>query len=109
MPDVLVALVAATNDDLARLLHVLAGDACDLLRHGGGEEQHVSVLGHFGQDGVDAVREAHVKHLVGLVEDYVADTAEIYRLSVQQVEQSAGRGHDHVYTFPQRLDLALNA
>ena len=109
VPDVLVALVAATDDDLARLLHVLAGDACDLLRHGGGEEQHVSVLGHFGQDGVDAVREAHVEHLVGLVEDYVADAAEVYRLSVQQVEQSSGRGHDHVHAFPQRLDLALNA
>ena len=107
--DVLVSFVLVADHDLLRILHVLLRDVGDLFRHGGREEQHVAVLRHFGEDGVDAVGEPHVQHLVRLVHDDVLHQAEVYRLAVHQVQEASRSGYDHVHATLQRLDLALDA
>ena len=104
-----IAFVLVADHDLLRILHVLLRDVGDLFRHGGREEQHVAVLRHFGEDGVDAVGEPHVQHLVRLVHDDVLHQAEVYRLAVHQVQEASRSGYDHVHATLQRLDLALDA
>ena len=55
--------------DPDRVLQVAAGDALDARRHRRGEQHGLPRLGDGGEDGVQLVGEAHVEHLVGLVED----------------------------------------
>jgi len=44
-------------------------DPVDAARQGGGEQHRLPVLRRGGQDRVEVLGEAHVEHLVGLVED----------------------------------------
>ncbi|CCX77823.1 putative uncharacterized protein [Parabacteroides johnsonii CAG:246] len=107
--DILIALVLVADHDFLRILHVPLRDGSNLLRHGGREEQHVAVFRHFGEDGVDAVGEAHVEHLIRLVHDDILYQAEVHRLAVHQVQEASRSGHYHVHTTFQRLNLALDA
>ena len=107
--DILVSLVLHADHDLFRITHVFLRDRSDLFRHRRGEEQHVACLRHRRQDLVDAVGEAHVEHLVRLVEDHVFHRTQIDRLTVHQVDQSSRCSHHHMHTPLQGLDLALDA
>ena len=109
MADVLIPFVFASDDDFFRVTHVFFRDPRNLLRHGGREEQHVTPLGYFGQNGVDAFGKPHVEHLVSLGEDDVLNLLQVYRPPVHQVEQASGRSHDHVYPFFECFDLAVDA
>ena len=90
-------------------MHVGAGNLLDFARHGGREEQHLALLGHLGEDGVDTVEESHVEHLVGLVHDDGRNVVEPHGFPLEQVEQAARRGHDDVYPLLQGAYLALDA
>ena len=57
---------------------------------------------------VDVVGEAHVEHLVGLVEDHRADRAEMQRAAADVVERPARRGDDDVHAAIERLQLAVD-
>ena len=54
------------------------------------------VAGRHPDDPVDDGLEAHVEHAVGLVEDEQLDLVERDGAAVDQVEQAAGRGDEHV-------------
>ena len=80
------AFVLASDGDFLGIVQVVLRDAGYLGAHGGGEEQRVALLRHIGEDGVDAVGEAHVQHLVRFVHDDVLDGGERYGLAFHQVE-----------------------
>ena len=69
--DILIALVLHANHDLLRITHVFLRDRSDLFWHCRGEEQHIAGLRHSRQDLVDAIGEAHVEHLIRLIEDHI--------------------------------------
>ena len=102
------SFVLASDGDFLGVVQVVLRNAGYLGAHGGREEQGVSLFGHVGQDGVDAVGEAHVEHLVGLVHHYVLDGGQGDGLALHEVEQTAGGSHDDVHAAFQGLDLALD-
>ena len=108
MVDILGTLVAAPDDDRLVVRQVVLGHALHLAAHRGREHQRLMVGGQRLEDLVDGVRETHVEHLVGLVEDDAADLLQVDEAAVLQVEQTAGRGHDDVDALLQRTDLRLD-
>ena len=72
-------------------------------------EQHgLAVVGRALEDRLDVVGEAHVEHLVGLVEDDGADRVECERTAADVVERPSGRGDHDVDAAVERLQLALD-
>ena len=98
-------LVAAAHHNLLVVVQVVLGDGLDLLAHGGREEQGVAVGGHALENLVDALRETHVEHLIGLVEHHIAHVVELGHAAVHQVDEAAGSGYDNLYALAERIDL----
>ena len=103
--DVFGALVARTNHDFSVVVQVGLGDALNLAAHRSREHQRSALLGQMFENLVDALREAHVQHLVGLVEHHVAHAGEVGDAAVHQVDESARRGHDDLCTALHRANL----
>ncbi len=103
------SLVAVAGHEFHRIFHEAAGDACNLFRHRGREHQHLAVVGHMGQNLVDVVEEAHVEHLVCLVEHHCVHMAEAHLAALDQVKKPARSGHHHLHPFAECADLALDA
>ncbi len=78
----------------------------DRLGHGRREEQRLALLRQQIVDPLERMDEAQVEHLVGLVEDEDLDVAQGQRALVDQVEQAARRGDEHVDPGGERTDLA---
>ena len=106
---IVAALVARADDKLLRLVHVVARYLGNLARHGGREQQHFSLLGHMGENGVDVVHKPHVEHFVGFVEDDGAHLLQFHFTAVNQVEQAARCGHHDLHALVEGADLALDA
>ena len=77
----------------------------DLLGHGGREEQALPLDRQLGDDAPDGLDEAHVQHLVGLVEHEHLDAVEHDVALVEVIEQAAGGGDQHVDAARQRLSI----
>lgn len=90
-------------------MQVVLGNAFDVAAHGGGKEQGVALCRNAGQDGIDAFGESHVEHLVSLIEHHVFHLAQAGHAALHQVNQTAGRGHDHLCATFEGADLALYA
>ena len=68
---VVCAFILASDGNFLGVVQVFFGNTCYFRAHGSGEQQRVALLGHVCQNGVDAVRESHVQHLVRLIENDV--------------------------------------
>ena len=82
--------------------------AASLRISGGMVAENISVcrvLRHRGHDPPQRHDEAHVEHLVGLVENQDLDVAQIDVALLHQVEQPAGRGDEDVDAVLQRPHL----
>ena len=101
--------VFAADDDFARRVHIVFGDAFYLRRHGCREKQHLPLGGHLFQNFIDTVGEAHVEHLVGFVHNDGADVVEMHHAPMNQVDKSARRGDDDMHAVAERANLALDA
>ena len=92
--------------DLQRVLvEQVVGQLLDVRRHGGREEQVLTLLGQVANDTTDRIDEAHVEHLVGFVEDEDLGLREIGITLAEVVEQAARGGDDDVDATRQRLAL----
>ncbi len=76
------------------VVQILRGDLADGRRHGGREEGDLLVLGRIRQDALDVLGEAHLQHLVGLVEHQVVQLGQIQGAAFEVVDDAA-RGSDH--------------
>ncbi len=74
-------------------------------RHRGGEERDVLVVRGVGQDRLDVLGEAHVEHLVGLVEHQEAQLGQVERALLEVVHDPAGGADDDVDAAAQRAQL----
>ena len=93
--------------DRVGLVEQRVGEAADLARHGGREEQVLATRRELGQDPLDVGQEAHVEHVVRLVEDQDLDAVELGVPLAHQVEQATGAGHDDLGPSAQPLDLGV--
>ncbi len=93
------------DGDLDRVVEVLLRDPPDLRGHGRREERDVLVLGGVGEDRLDVLGEAHVEHLVGLVEHQEAQLGEVEGALVEVVHDPAGRADDDVHAAAQGREL----
>ena len=82
--------------DPHRIVQELLGDAPDLRRHGGGEEQRLARERHQLADALDVGDEAHVEHAVGFVDDEKLDAGEQQPAALGMIEQAARRRDQHV-------------
>ena len=62
-------------------------------------------VGGVGEDRLDVLGEAHLEHLVGLVEDEEAQLGEVERALLEVVHDPAGRADDDVHAATQRGEL----
>ena len=81
---------------LHRIVQELLGDAPDLGRHGGGEEQGLAGEWHELADALDIRNESHVEHAIGFVDHQQLDPGEQEPAASEMIEQSARRRDEHV-------------
>ena len=74
--------------DLDRIVQVLLGDLADRRRHRRREQRHLLVLRSVGEDALDVLLEAHLEHLVGLVENEVLELGQVERALLQVVDDT---------------------
>jgi len=97
----------ARDQDALGIAQVLLGDRGDARRQRGGEERGLARLGRGIEDELEVLREAHVEHLVGLVEGDDAHRREVERAAAHVIERAAG-GRDHdMHAAPERDDLPM--
>ena len=109
MPHVGRAFVARSDHYLHRIVHIFLSYPPYFGGHSGREHQHLALLRHMAEDIVDRVEKSHIEHLVGLVEDHGVHTREVHYSAIDQVDKSAGGGHDDLHAGAQRAYLALDA
>ena len=98
----------ARDRDARRVLQVTSGNRQDPRRHRRREERRLPRLGRRLEDRVEVVGEAHVEHLVGLVEDEHLQRVELERLAPHVIERAARRGDDDVGAALERADLLVH-
>ena len=81
------------------------GEAGDRPGDRRGEERGLALLPQRAEDLVEVVGEAHVEHLVGLVEDDGLDLVEAERAAVEVVHRAPGRRDDHVHAAREAVEL----
>ena len=90
-----------------RVGHVLLDEGVDAAVQGGGEEQSLTTLGDGVEDARHLLDEAHVGHVVGLVEDGDLDLVEVDGTAIHEVDESARGGNEQVDALGQRIDLLV--
>ena len=84
---------------------VALDQSVDAAVEGGREEQPLAALRDQVEDRRDLGQEAHLGHVVGLVEDRDLDVAELDRAALEQVVETARSGDEEVDTAVQGGDL----
>ncbi len=97
-----MAAVLADRRDAQRVLLVALGERDDRARHGGREQQRAARVRRGVEDLLEIVAEAHVEHLVGLVEHDDLEPGQVERAALEMVAQAAGRADDDVGAVRQR-------
>ena len=105
MVDILRTLVARAYYNLLVVVQIVERNLLNLLTHRCREEQRVAVSRHVVEYLVDAVGEAHVEHLVSLVEHHVLHSLELCGSAVHKVDKSARCSHDNLRSVLQSAHL----
>jgi hypothetical protein len=103
--DVAVPAVVADGRDAQRVLLVAPRELGNRPRHRRREQQRAPGLGSRVEDLLEVLAEAHVEHLVGLVEDDRAQCCEVERAALEVVAQAAGGADDDLRPGAQRVPL----
>ena len=90
------------------LREVLARHLLDPRRHGGREQHGLGLVRQGVEDGVEVLGEAHVEHLVGLVEHDDLDGLEVEAAAGEVVDGPARGGDDDVDAAVQGVQLAAD-
>ena len=106
---VLSPFVARTHHNLLVVVQIALGNALYLLAHGGREEQGVAVFRYTLEYRVNALLEAHVQHLVSLVEHHIMHVVQLGYTTLHQVDESSWCRHNDLYAFPQSTNLLFDA
>ena len=91
--------------DLFGVVQVLLRHAADRGGHRRREQRDLLGVGGVGEDRLDVLGEAHLQHLVGLVEHEVLELGQVEGALVEVVHDAAGRADDDVHAAAQRRQL----
>ena len=108
MVDVFCALITAAHHNLFIVVQVLFGYLFYITTHRGREHQGIVLLRQRFEDLVDILREAHVQHLVSLVEDNVLYLFQMDIAAMHEIDQSSRGRHDNLHTLFQGTHLRLD-
>ena len=100
--------VGTRHLDRHRILQVAAGQALDLGRESGREQQGGALFGQVAQDALQIGQKADVQHAVCFVEHHILDLVEHAVLGFDVVQQTAWRGHQHLDPFFKLCCLRLH-
>ena len=109
MVHILGTLVPTAHHNLLMVVQVVQRYLLDLLAHGSREEQGITLCRHMLKYLVDAVREAHVQHLVSLIKHHALDMLYLGLTAVHKVDQSTGCSHNDLCPMLQGTNLLFNA
>ena len=82
-------------------------EGVDAAVQGGGEEQSLTTSGDGVEDARHLLDEAHVGHVVGLVEDGDLDLVEVDGTAIHEVDRVGPGGNEQVDALGQRIDLLV--
>ena len=109
LPDELGRGVPASDLDHRRIAQDVGGQAPDVVREGGREEERLAIARKQADDPPDVADEAHVEEAVRLVKDQDLDVAEIDRALPDVVEQPPRGRDDDLRPGAQGPDLGVEA
>ena len=109
MLDALRSGGAGINADPRRVAQDRLRQLDDVRREGGGKEQRLAVGRQQRDDAFHIAEESHVEHAVHLIEHEELDLGEVHGALLDEIEQAAGCGHQHVHTAAHRGDLGILA
>jgi hypothetical protein len=92
---------------VGRLRHVATGQRHDLPGHRRREQHGLTARGRERHDALDVGQEAHVEHLVGLVEHEGLHVLEVEVALAGEVDEASGRADDDLDALLERVDLRL--
>ncbi|MPM95681.1 hypothetical protein SDC9_142836 [bioreactor metagenome] len=101
-------LVGTSHLDGHGVLQIAAGQTLDLGRERGREQQRGAALGQIGEDTLQIGQKADIQHAVGLVQHHIFHLIEHHILGLDVVQQTTGRGHQHLDAFFQLDGLRLH-
>ena len=107
MVHVLGTLIATAHHYLLIVVQILLGYTFHLFTHRGREHQRVMLLGERFENLVDALREPHVQHLVGLIKYDIRHLLQTGISTMHQVDQSSWCSHDDLHSLFQSSHLRL--
>mmetsp|Transcript_92026 Transcript_92026/g.219176 ORF Transcript_92026/g.219176 Transcript_92026/m.219176 type:complete len:291 (+) Transcript_92026:3-875(+) len=94
------SLACCSHRDPHGLVQEVRSQALDTWRHGGGEQQGLSLRPHVLQNGADLVLEAHLQHAVRFVQDQKGAALQVAALHLHNVnEASWSCDHDLAAAF----------
>ena len=105
LPDALGGGGDRGHRNLHGIAQHVARKARDLLRHGGREEEVLTLARQLGDDLADRHHEAKIQHVIGLVQNADFRAVEAHIAGAHMVEQAAGGGDDHIEAARQNLTL----
>jgi len=79
----------------------------NVARHGGREEERLTLRRQLRDEALHVWKEAHVEHAVRFIEDENLDVAKRQLLLLQEIEEASWRGHDDVDAAIKLADLRL--
>ena len=68
----------------------------------------MTLLGYFGEDRLEALREAHRQHLIRFVQDDRLDAIEAGCTTLHEVDETTRGGDDDLYATAKRAYLCLD-
>ena len=81
------------------------GQACNGRRHGGREQQCLTLIGAFAQNEFQIFAKAQIQHLIGFVQHHGAQIRQVNGAAHDMVAQTPGRRHHDMGTAVQRTTL----
>ena len=85
------------------------GQPADVGWHGSRKQQRLPLRRHLPDDAPDIGQEAHVEHVIGLVENQYLNLGKVGVALLEVVQQSPRAGHDDLGPTLQGLDLRVHA
>src|SRR5262249_39580183 len=95
--------------DVRRIAEPLRCKPANLRGHRGREHERLPLFWHRSDDTTQRNDEAHIEHLIGLVENQDLDVAEINVALLHEVEEPAGRGDQDIDAVFQCANLVALA
>ena len=106
--DVFGTFIAAPYHNFLIVMQIAFRHFLYVAAHRCREKQRVAIVGELLKNGVDTIRKAHVKHLIGLIEHHIVHFIKHHYATINQVNQAPWRSNNDLCTMLNGLHLWAN-